>query len=836
MNIALNWLRDYVALPASVAELVERLTRAGMEVARVQVLGVPAPAGVRVRPEDVTPVWAADKVLTAQVRQIDKHPNADKLKLVHLDYGAATPQVVVTGAPNIAVGTSDQKVIVGLVGTQYLKEKDGVKGLFELKPGELRGVKSDAMVMSEYELGLSDDHDGIIILDADAPVGRPATELLSDIVLEIELTPNLARCLAYIGVAREVAALTGGQVCLPERDFPIIPEATAERVRVELADVKLCPRYQARLIRTITVGPAPYWLQARLRRAGMRPINNVVDITNYVMLEWGQPLHAFDYDVLVQRAGGAVPTITVRPARAGETLVTLDGVERTLTPDHLLIADTAGPIALAGVMGGRTTEVTASTRNVLLESASFDFVSIRKTMRGFNLPSEASLRFSKGIHPDTVQPAADRAVHLLHKYASGSVCAGSVDAYPHPPTAATIALPAGQIRRLLGIEIPAAEVEQVLKSLEFGVTAWADGRGWDVRVPSHRLDVQTGAADLIEELARIRGYDRLPATLLADPLPAALPRRALDLEEHTRDALANAGLQEVITRALTSIERETKLGPAEGPFVTLLNPIANDRDVMRRRLLPGVLDVVADNLKHTDRVRLFEVGKVFQPVAGSNLPNEPLRLVLALTGQRTGAYWAESAAAGTLDFFDLKGVVEGLLSDLHTPVATFRPVPRPHLHPGRSAEVLVGTQVVGTLGQLHPLVGQGWKFGPRVVLVAEFDLDVLLACVPTRFPYAPFSTNPPGLRDIAVVVADAVPCERIMNEIHAGGGELLKAVTLFDVYRGPSIPAGTKSLAFALTYQALDRTLNDKDLDKVHKKIEGRLVQNLQAQIRGQEG
>ncbi|MGL6094409.1 MAG: phenylalanine--tRNA ligase subunit beta, partial [Fimbriiglobus sp.] len=676
MLVPLSWLNDYVALPPNPAELVERLTVSRLEAAGVRVFGRPVPAGLPVKPADAGLPWDADKVLVARVTSIEKHPDADKLKLVTLDYGGPEPKTVVTGAPNIAPGQSGMKVIVGLRGTQYYTtDKDGKKVVFTLEPKALRGIMNDAMCMSNFELGINDEHEGIIILDDGDPApGTPAADLLGEIVVELDVLPNMARCLGMLGVAREVAALTGALTCEPKPEYPTAAEAAAGKVAVEIADPKLCPRYTATIIRGVTVGPAPRWMRSRLGYAGMRPINNIVDITNYVMLEHGQPLHAFDYDVLVARAGGKSPAITVRPATAGEKLKTLDGADSELSPDNLVIADAAGPIALAGVMGGLDTEVTAATKTVLLESASFDPVSVRKTARQFNLFSEASGRFARGIHPAIVATAAARAADLLHKYAGGEVLSGTVDAYPAPPAPQIVELNRSDITRLLGVDVPDGEVERVLTALQFQLepTLW----GWTVTVPPTRLDVQSGAADLVEELARVSGYDRLPATRLSQELPPQAANRSLDLENAARDIAAAAGLQECVTYSLSSPEAEAKLAPgiaAIPDYVRIVNPVSPERSALRRTLLPGLLDVAADNLKNVAGVALFELGPVFLPRPGEPLPAEPRRLAVVLAGRRTTEAWDDPLGAKPpqYDFYDLKGVVEGFAADLHLQAVTF---------------------------------------------------------------------------------------------------------------------------------------------------------------------
>lgn len=839
MNVPLKWLADHVDLSdVSLPDLVERLTLAGLEVTGIRLLGLPAPPGLKAKVLDPGPEWDREKVVTAHVRSIEKHPNADKLKLVTLDYGAAGPKTVVTGAPNIDVGSSGQKVVLGLRGSRYFTEEEDKatkhtrKVIKTLEPKELRGIPNDAMCMSNFELGVSDEHEGIILLEAEAPVGVPAVDLLGDAVLEIDVLPNMARCLSMIGVAREVSALFGKPTKAPREAAPAAGPTVEGKVRAEIADPKLCPRYTATLIRDVTVGPAPDWMQRRLTRAGMRPINNLVDVTNYVLLEWGQPLHAFDHDVLVRRAGGKAPTVTVRPAADGEVLRTLDGQDRKLTPETLVIADEAGAIALAGVMGGAETEVTAATTNVLLESASFDPVSIRRTAHRFALFSEASTRFSRGIHPELVLAAAREAAGLIAETGGGTVAAGVVDRYPAPPPTQVVTLKKAEIRRLLGIDFPDAEVERVLTALQFSLLKEADG--WKVTVPLTRLDVQSGAADLIEELARIRGYDRLPATLLSGELPPQRDNRPLVLEDRVRDTLATAGLQECVTYSLTAKDREERLG-VRGPWVELVNPISPERSVMRTSLLTNLLEAAEENGKHQPTVALFEVGPVYLPKSGSTLPDEPRRLALVQSGRRGTESWddPQGAEPAGLDFYDLKGVVERLATGLHLPAVSVRPTKdAPFLHPGRAAELLVGGKSVGSFGDLHPKTAAAFRLADRTVLAADLDLEALLAMVPQRFAYTPVAQAPAALRDVAVVVDEGLTNEAVVAEIRAAGGELLAGVRLFDVYRGESIPAGKKSLAYALTYQA-DRTLKDTEIDKVHKQVENRLVHVLKGSIRG---
>jgi len=829
MRVPLSWLREFVELPDAKV-LAERLTVAGLEVNAVEVVGRPGS----------TLEWGRDAIVLAKVLRIEKHPNADTLKMVTVEYGAATTKTVITGAPNIAPGQSGMTVVLGLAGSRYFTaDKEGKKSIATLVPKDLRGILNDAMCMSNFELGIADDHDGILLLDdADGAPGTPAADVLGDVVFEIDVLPNMARCFGMMGVAREVSALSGKPVCVPNPDVPTVAERIDGKVTVAIEDVKLCPRYSATLIRNVTVGPSPRLVRSRLQAAGERPISNAVDVTNYVMLETGQPLHAFDFDVLVKRANGGVPAITVRRARAGEKLVTLDSVVRELTPDHLVIADAVGPIALAGVRGGLDTEVTAATTSILLEAAAFDPVSVRKTARHFTLFSEASTRYARGVHPELVPVAAKRAAKLLAESAGGEVLSGVVEAYPAPLPPQVIELSFNEVERVLGFRPLDGEIDRILTALQFTVTETLWGR--TVTVPPTRLDLQAGAADLIEEIARVLGYDELPSRLLAQELPPQSGNDSLALEQKVQDTLVDLGLSEAINYSLTGEVAERGFADGLPGSVKLLNPLSPERGVMRRTLVPGLLAVANENLEpgRSPVVALFELGPVFHAAAtGSGLPDEPRRLALVLAGRRGPAAWDDALGATppACDFYDLKGVVEALFAALHLPAATFTPAKEvPHLHPGRAATVSVNGLTLGTLGELHPRAAKAFKhLAERRTAIAEFDFDALAKLVPARVGYRPVSAFPPTLRDLAVVVPADTPAESVTAEIVAGGAEFLEAATLFDVYRGDSIPPGTKSLAYALAYRVAGRQLGDKEVDKAHLKIEGRLKHVLKASIRG---
>lgn len=832
MKLPVSWLKEYVDLHVSIPELVDKLTLAGLEVISVKLIGVPAPEGLKCKIDEPGPVWAKDKIVTAKILEVSKVPETDKLKFVKLDLGkGGDPKTVITGAGNIAPGDSGQVVVLAYAGSILFDGYSDKKELKELKPKPIRGFPSDSMVCSVRELGIADDHEGIVLLPSETPVGAPLVDVLGDIVLEIDVLPNMARCLSIVGLAREVAALTGTRLKMPSLAVSQTGGSMEGKVKVEIADPALSRRYTAMLIEGVNIQPSPHWMQRRLAMVGMRPISNIVDITNYMMIKMGQPLHAFDYDKLVARAQGKPPVITVRAAKAGEKLVTLDKVERKLEPHHLVIADTAGVIALAGVMGGLETEVTDTTRNVLLESAHFNAASIRRTARELNLFSEASMRFSKGLHPELALITAERTAELLRQLGGGTVSQGAIDCYPAPMTATPIKLELAYVERLLGMSIPPADIARILRALEYHVDGSTGSSTFNVLPPPHRVDIQHGPADLVEDIARIYGYDKLPATMLADELPMQIDNLALQGEERVRDILVGLGLQEVMSYALTSPEKEAPLG-ITGDAVELANPIHSERGILRRSVLASVLQLASTNMRQRKGVRLFEIGQVYLPTQGDALPMETRRLSIVITGPRSVEHWDSQSASSPMDFYDLKGIVEALLARLHLGSLLCSPVQVSYLHPGQAMEITVDGINLGKLGQLHPSQNSSYDLGRRKVFVADLDLDAILALAPSLQRFQPVSTYPPVLEDIALVVDETLPAAKLEAEIRAGGGELLKHARLFDVYRGTNLPAGKKSLAYALAYQANDRSLTDKEVSKVRSKIVGRVEKLLGATLR----
>lgn len=843
MKVPLSWLQDYVDITLPVEELAERMTLAGLEVAAIEHVQVP---------ED-RPAWDLETIVVGEIIEVHPHPNADRLTLAVVDYGGDEPETVVIGAPNIRVGDTGLKAPFARRGARlYDGHVDGWR-LSTLKPGKIRGIRSEAMVCSEKELGLRDSHEEVLLLPYDAPVGVPLSDYLDlssipthDIVLDLDLTPNLARCLSIIGVAREVAALTGQEFkkglmgLTGSPSGPLVPSGPSlPWVEIEIADPDLCSRYSATLIRRVKIGPSPYWMQRRLTLAGMRPINNVVDITNYVMLEWGQPLHAFDYHKLRGRTDDGPPAIIVRRARPGEIITTLDGVERALTPDMLLITDPAGPIGIAGVMGGFESEVTRETTGILLESANFDSVSNRRTSQALKLPSEASLRFGRGIPASLTIPAVTRATELMRQLAGGVIAQGIADAYPVPQKTVTVEITPAEVERITGIALERDEIVRILESLEFGVQMMEGNEArLLVTVPDHRLDVEL-PADLIEEIARVYGYDRIPTTLMSDELPPQRQNLALEGEERVRDILVGCGLTEVITYSLTSLESVGKLGLGQAElreenYVRLANPLTSEREYMRRTLMNHLLETLRDNLRFTDRVAIFEVGQVYPPKQGEPLPDEPRRLGIVMSGPRLARSWL-AASAEPMDFYDLKSVIETLLTHLGIAEYTFEPTKHPTFHPGRTAELRLSAtsdKPLAILGEVHPLVREAFELPDRPVCLAELDLEALLVQTQTVRPMQPISRFPPVAEDLAIVVAEEVPAQKVQEVIAKAGGELLTQVALFDVWRGGQVPAGKKSLAYALTYQGQDHTLGADEVNRVRERILQQLAEELGAELR----
>jgi phenylalanyl-tRNA synthetase beta chain len=842
MKVVYSWLQDFVdTRDLSLTELARTLTMIGLEVDEVHVIGLPLPAGDLHEFKFTGLAWDPEKIVVAQIDEVMPHPNADRLVLCKLNDGQQE-HIVLTGAPNLfeykGKGPLPQplKVAYAKEGAQIYDGHQPGLVLTTLKRAKIRGVESYSMVCSEKELGISEEHDGVIFLDPDAPAGTPLRDALGDAVFEVSILPNMIRNASVLGVARELAAATGRELRKPAAEIAVYGPSIHGQAAIQITDPSLNPRFVLGLIRDVCPTPSPAWVQRRLTLAGMRPINSLVDATNYVMLEIGEPLHAFDYDKLVARAGGAAPTIITRAARPGETLVTLDEVEHKLEPAMILVTDTAGPLSLAGVMGGLESEVTESTRNVLLEGASWNFINVRRTLTQLRISSEAGYRFARGVHPALAEWGVQLGLARMAAWSGGAaeVAAGLVDNYPQPQVDPVISLTAADVSRALGVEIPIERIAEILRRLEFQVTV--DGDTLTAQTPPIRVDIGQGVigrADLMEEIARLYGYNNIPEARLASELPPARRNLALEREERVRDILVSLGLQEVITYRLTSPEREARLlpeGQSAGDYVRLANPISQERGVMRRSLLAAVLEVVERNARLTERLALFEVGNVFWP-CGAQLPDEPVRLAIALHGDRHPTAW-DIPAGQPMDFFDLKGVLEALLDGLHISGAVFEPAADPVYHPGKCAQVRVGETVLGSFGELHPLLKRRYDFAAAPVLAADLDLTALIDQMPENYPIQGVPVFPPVLEDIALIVDEDLPAVQVEAAIRQAGGTMLAGVRLFDIFRGDQIGAGKKSLAYSLTSLAPDRTLTDTEATQIRNRIIKRVEQALGAKLR----
>ncbi len=810
MHAVWSWLRELVELDDDITaeDGARALTAAGLEVEGFETLGAEFRG-----------------VVIAEVASKRKHPDADKLTLVEVSVGEGETTCVICGAPNVPEA-----------GGRVLWARPGavLPGGFEIGTKTLKGVESAGMLCSEQELGLGDSHDGIIVLtgeDAEAPLGADAGDALGlrDVVFEIGAPANRPDTFGHLGLARELAALLGGRMRDYKVDLAPVTDAdldTKDLVSVHVEDAAACPRYVARVIDGVRLGPSPLWLQQRLRAVGVRPISNLVDISNYVMFELGQPLHAFDWAKVADQA------VTVRRATDGETMRTLDDVERALEPSDLLICDAKGPVALAGVMGGGDSEVSASTTRVLLEAANFEPRGIRRTARRVGLHSESSHRFERGVDPNVCELASARAAQLLARFGGGKVAAGIVDLYPTPAEPRTVAIRASRATALTGIDISQQHAAEAMALLGLASTAQGDDV-LQVQCPTSRPDL-TREVDLIEEIIRIHGFDKLPATL---PLTQSPPTGQGDARPVlARRALTSIGMCEAIMFGFTSPTRIGALRFPEGDVrrtpLTLRNPMSQEQSVMRTSLLANLLGAVQRNLSFgIGDVRLFEVGSVFLPRAGreQELPDEPLHAAGVLCGTRRG--WLQPGQR--LDFFDAKGAVERLLAELLGAGANvrFKADPDvPHLHPGLCAAVYASDLRIGEVGEVHPTVRTSFEIA-QAVFAFELDLSELPQHGPTQM--GAIHRHPAITRDVSFFVDAATPASRVRALIHGANEQLLERVNVLEDYRDAErVPAGKKGMLWSVTYRAPDRTLTDKEADKAHEAIVSSLLSELPADRR----
>ena len=800
MKVLLRWLSDYVDITTPLGELAERLTMAGVEVNEVQVIG-----------------GSWKNIVIGKIVGVDAHPSADRLRLVTVDL-EKQQSTVVCGAPNLAVW---DKVAFAHVGAQLI---DGHSGeAIELKPAKIRGVVSEGMVCSEKELGISDRHEGIMVLPPEAPVGAPLSEYLGDTIFDLDITPNRPDCLSVIGTAREIAALTGNKLHIPEVHYDELENAIDSFASVEIVEPDLCPRYCASLLTGVKVASSPRWLQQRLLACGMRPINNVVDVTNYAMLEYGQPLHAFNYNEIRGKQ------IIVRRAKEGEAITTLDGVERALSQNILVIADKERAIAIAGIMGGLDTEVTANTTTILIESANFNQAVIHRGSINLRLSSEASLRFEKGLSRDLPLVALKRATQLMLELTGGKVAKGVIDVYPGKRQEEPILLSAAEVKRLLGMEVGVTEVVRTLELLGFSCEQTESPLQVRVNVPWWRTDISC-TADLVEEVARIIGYDNVPTTMLSAPLPMHESMPMLSLRQRLRSILVSCGFQEVLTYSLTSLEMMSRLSPElrlTGPApVKVANPMTREQEYLRTSLRAGLLSVLARNERYQENgIRLFEIGKAFLPQE-RDLPQERETLCAVLSNLQRGLFWRGKAEP--VDFFVAKGILETLLSRLEL-AANFEASEDESLYPGRSANIIVGNDKIGVIGELHPKVSEAFELSETAYLI-EIDLDKLSFLTASPKKYQPIFRYPSTARDIALLADEQVTYQQIYAIIQ--DFPLVNQVALFDLYSGEQVPSGKKSFAFRIVYQASTHTLTDEEVDKVQQQILDRLSRELGATLR----
>lgn len=794
MRVPMNWLNEYCDSGMEIAELAERLAMTGTEVERIARHGAASGEG-----------FVVGKVLTRE-----KHPDADKLSVCSVDVGAGEPVTIVCGAPNVDAGQTVAVVQPGAV------MPDGTK----IKKAKLRGVESNGMILSERELELSEDHDGIMQLEhhfdvAGVTPGTPLAEVLSpgQDVLELEITPNRPDCLGVHGIAREVHAITGNP--LAELETGPAPEGD-ETFDITVEDHSLCPRFTARIFRGAKVGPSPLWLKERLSAAGQRPINNVVDITNYVMLLTSQPMHAFDLDKI--RGGKLV----VRAATDGEKITTLDDVERTLDDQMLVVCDAEGPTGIAGVMGGQVSEVSAETTNVLLEVAAWNGPNIHRTSQKLALRSEASGRFEKGLSPRLPLEVQEIATKLMVELTGATLVSATIDVAGEIAEVPPIELREARVEGLLGTNIPIARCAEILERLEF--TVEINGENLLATPPHYRAADVTREADLIEEVARIQGVDSFPATLPSAPSAIGSFTPSQKMKRGLEDLLVGNGYSEAITWSFTSdasLDRLAPGGTLPGGRLKIANPLSEDQSVMRPVVLGGLLEVAQHNYaRGADAVRLFEVGKVYGGVVSE--PVEYSTLAILLSGPAHAPSWRD-AETGAGDFYALKGIVEAIGENAGVPIG-FEPIDadaHPYLIPGRSAKLTADGLPIGYLGELHPLVAKGYDL--TAATAAELNLDLVAGALPDPVTFEGFTSFPPSREDIAVVVPQAVDAAEVIAAVESSGGKYLQGASIFDVFEGEQVGEGKKSLAIRLTYAAPDRTLTDKETEKARKSITAKL-------------
>jgi phenylalanyl-tRNA synthetase beta chain len=802
MLVSLEWMREFVDFQLSIAQLAEKLTMVGLEVEDI------------IYPQ----IEGLDKVVVGKIINKKNHPNANKLSICTVDIGTGHNLSVVCGAPNAREGLLSPLAIEGAV----------LPNGINIKAAEIRGEKSYGMLCSEKELKLGDDVGGIMELPPDFKPGTPLIEALGldNVVLELELTPNRSECLSILGVAREVSAIIRKPLGKPKISFTegIAKASDFTSVTIEAPD--LCPRYAARLVRGVKIGPSPYWMCKRLQDMGLRSINNVVDITNYVLMELGHPLHAFDFNKLSEKR------IVVRRAKPGEQIVTLDEVSRELKPDMLVIADAHKPVAVAGVMGGSGSDVTYETEDILIESAYFNPVSISKTSKLLGMHTEASHRFERGTDIEGLITALNRTTQLIQELAGGEICAGIVDTYPAPQQKAQARLRPHRANAILGINLKAEEMEEYLKSIEFQVSM--DGDEMNVIVPTFRPDVYR-EIDLIEEIGRLYGYDNIPITMPVSGVQSASEADIMmNLRNRSKNALIACGLTEVVNYSfhgpnafdMIQLEENNKYRRS----LVIKNPISENQSVMRTTLIPVLLENVQHNIyRHVTDIQIFEMGRVFHPIKENQQPEEPEFVSGLMTGLVGSKLWNQPTRL--VDFYDIKGVVEAFLDEMDIRNYQLRPANHPTIQPDRGAEIICQDDVIGMFGELYNKVLDNYDIH-QSVYIFEINFSKLVKYMSGEIKFQPLPVYPSIYRDLAVVLDISVPASQIEEIIKSIGADLVKSLNLFDVYKGKQIQENKRSLAYSIEYYSTDRTLTDVEVDELHIKIISTLSDKFGAELR----
>lgn len=802
MIVTYNWLKEFVDFDFSVQELCDKLTMAGLEVESLEEIG-----------------GGLDSVIVAKLEAVEQHPDADRLTVCQVNNGKEVVQVV-CGATNHKTGDLIALAQPGSV----------LPGDFKIKKSKIRGQVSMGMLCSESELGLATDSAGIMILPQDLPLGVAAFDALNlkDYRIEIGLTPNRPDCLSVVGVAREVAAMCGKQLTLPVSEIAEADESIENKTSIAIEDSELCPRYAARMIKGVKIGPSPDWLVRRLEAVGTRSINNIVDVTNYVMFELGHPLHAFDYKFLKEGR------IVVKRAEDQAKFFTLDDQERTLSHEDLMICDGQGPVAIGGVMGGQNSEVQEDTDTILLEAAYFKPTSVRRSSKRHGLHTEASHRFERGADIDMIPCALDRAASLMAELGQGQVLGGVADNYPAQLEPLEIELSVSRTKALLDVDLDTVAVSAMLKSIELTVEPGADSDQLKVRIPSFRPDIER-EVDLIEEVARLYGYDNIPVTMPTGTVSAGAPKAPIRVQRQLRRMMVENGFSEAMNYSFIAADAMDKITLDEDDVrrnvVTIMNPLSEDQAVMRTTHVSSLLETVARNLNYrsTD-LRLFELRPVFLAGAEGQQRNERLTLTAVISGRRDPEGWAQSNA--DVDFFDLKGVVEAILQGLNLHNVSFDgSVGQNYFHPGKSCGVMGDKKLLGYMGEIHPQVASNFDVDQAVYLF-ELDVDALIESTAGTIQFKPLSRFPDVIRDSALLLDDTVEAAQIMNIVERTKIKFLENVTLFDLYTGKGVAQGKKSVAIRVRYRDLEKTLTEQDVTKAHDKLIRSLCHQLGAEIR----